>query len=549
MLRGERQSDLDAWAQTSFEQVARNRSGSAFFEFISEVRHRRGSLKVAGPAEAQAITTELAAAAEVSKVVAPGPAVSAPGAVHEPTVWEWVQGQQRRGMTGEFVEATVDGQVRILQLRDGVVIRSWTWNGSEGINQVDVKGTLDILKAGVEAADKTAVPAQRAALIEALGPYADSVGFLRRVRSGFGASLEISEALSLIDRIRPKSVPAETKPVAETKPEPAPDLPPVTTRDMYITRHRVLTQRAVNQGMTGPLLDAVQNFEQQLNTARDAALKQYRKKFKGEMDRVKQSFGGREDFADFLVTLSGSHKITPEMMRGLGYMTQEPPPGIKRAIDVNDVLSMSRTAAERNMVLQQFARIMEAQPGGIPGGYRMLSDMTISANNWKGGAWTLKWMAENPQKIGEIAAFEQTDIMTPAQSGAPAQIERRYDITLKSGKTLEFKSWTNWFPESILKQFRKDVLLHTRSFTFLGNIENIRWLFEGPPGMNEMTPDGPRFNRMSVSDARKAIREQMRLGLEEAMNEVNVPQDQRPMLRQLFEQAAGKIIEIHPGKP
>jgi hypothetical protein len=568
ILRGERQSDLDAWAQTSFEQVVRNRSGGAFLEFISEVRQRRGSLKVAGPAEAQAITTELAAAAEVSKVVAPGPSVSAPGSVHEPTVWEWVQGQQRRGMTGEFVQATIDGQVRVLQLRDGVVIRSWTWNGSEGVNPVDVKGTLDLLKAGVQTADKTADPAQRAALMEALGPYADSVSFLRRVRGGFGASLEISEALNLIDRIRPKSVPAETKPAAEIKPEPAPDLPPVTTRDMYITRHRMLTQRAANQGMTGPLLDAVQNWnprtgenapsnptatlellEQQLNSARDAALKQYRKKFKGEMDRVKQAFGGREDFADFLVTLSGSHKITPEMMRGLGYMTQEPPPGIKRPIDVNDVLGMSRTAAERNMVLQQFARIMEAQPGGIPGGYRMLSDMTINANNWRGGAWILKWMAENPQKIGEIASFEQQDIMTPAESGAPAKIDRRYDVVLKSGKTLEFKSWTNWFPESILKQFRKDVLLHTRSFTFLGNIENIRWLFEGPPGMTEMTPDGPRFNRMSVSDARKAIREQMRLGLEEAMNEVNVPQDQRPMLRQLFDQAAGKIIEIHPGKP
>jgi hypothetical protein len=264
---------------------------------------------------------------------------------------------------------------------------------------------------------------------------------------------------------------------------------------------------------------------------------------------VKQAFGGRADYADFLVTLSGSHGVTAETLRGLGYLTQEPPQGTNRAIDANKVLGMARTAAERNMVLQQFARIMEAQPGGIPGGYRLMTDMTINANNWKGGAWILKWMAENPGKIHEIASFEQTDIMTPAQSGAQAPIERRYDVVLKSGKTLEFKSWTNWFPESILKQFRKDVLLTTRSFTYLGNIENIRWLFEGPPGMTEMTPEGPRFNRMSVSDARKAIREQMRLGLEEAMNEVNVPQDSRPMLRQLFDQAVGKIIEIHPGKP
>lgn len=571
MLRGERQSDLDAWAQTSFEKVVGRRDGGSFLSFLGEVRQRRGSLKVAGPAEAQAIATELAAAAEVMKVRAPGPSVTAPGSVAEPTVWDWVQGQQRRGMTGEFVEARIDGQTRILQLRDGVVIRSWTWNGSEGVNPVDVKGTLDLLKAGAQVAEKTANPAERAALIEALGPYADSVSFLRRVRSGFGTSLEISEALNLIDRIRPRSVPAETKAAPEVKPEPPPDLPPVTTRDMYITRHRTLTQRAANQGMTNnPLLDAVHKWnprtgenapsdptatldllEKQLNSARDATLRQFRSRRFGaaEMESVKQAFGGRTDYADFLVTLSGKQGVTAEMLRGLGYMTQEPPPGTKNPINVNDVLGMARTAAERNMVLQQFARIMEAQPGGIQGGYRLLSDMTINANNWKGGAWILKWMAENPQKIGEIASFEQRDVMTPAESGAAAQIERRYDVVLKSGKTLEFKSWTNWFPESITKQFRKDVLLHTRSFTYLGNIENIRWLFEGPPGMNEMTPEGPRFNRMSVSAARNAIREQMRLGLEDAMNEVNIPQDQRPMIRQLFSQAVGKVIEIHPGKP
>jgi hypothetical protein len=560
-------ADLEAWHQTPFEKAMGNRGTDAFLDFLDEVRSRRGTLSVKNAGEAAAITQEIVSAAKADEIAPEytGPSMQAPGdepRADRPSTSKWMEQKKKAGYGGTFYEVNVGGVTRLLQTNNGAILRAWTWQDGNAVNQIDVAATIKSLRDGLARAESIKDPAQKKAAVDALRPLADQLTFLRQTRVE-----GLADVFSLIDQVRPPLRPDAQVPAPDAPPAAEPEAVPVTTREVIVRRHSTLLERAKNQGkiddpLIGGILSewnprtgakaptnpmaALDMIEKQLNAARDAAVKQYKKRFgAADIERLqKEAFGGRADFGDYLASLKGSQGLDLQALRGFGYMTQEPPSG-EPPIDVQKVLARARTAAERNMVMQQFARIMESRPGGIPGAYRLLADMTSGKNSWRGGAWTLKSLALNTHiKLEDVSAFEQTQTEKIDVAGTESDVIRRYDVVLKSGQKIELKSWTRWFPDSIRSQFRRDVILQTGKLTDIEGISNMRWLFEGPPGITEMVDGKPRFRRMSDSVARQEIQKQMELGLEDAMNELSIPDSQKAAIRSRFQRLAPDLILI-----
>ena len=557
-LRGERSTDLNAWARTKFEKIGGNRGGRSFLELLNEVKSRRGSLRVSGPSEAAMIVDEIASASLAFEVRSQAE-ISATGSPRKPRVSDWVEAQQRRSMTGQFLEVSIDGAKWILQVR-GSVVRAWIWSDGATTAEFDVAATLDRLRKGLAVADAQVDPVHKAAAIEALKPLADTLAFLRKLRG-----VEFGDALTLLERVNPTQRPAGELAPAEEPPVELPQQVPVTTRQLFVARRQQLLKRASHQGMSeDPYVEALTKWnprkgtdapsdptatldfvEKYLDRKRDAAIGQYKRRFgAAEIERLKRTaFGGRADFGDFLAASSGMHGLSLEALRGLGYMTQAPPEG-EPAIRINKILETTRPASERNLVLEQFARIMESQPGGIPGAYRMISDMTSGKGSWKGGMWTLRSLARNTHvKLTDVAGFEQTETALLDPNNPESALVRRYDVVMKSGERIELKSWGKWWSGTIRSQSCRDFVLRTRSFANLDNFDQMRYLFDGPPGVVEQTRSGPRFKPLSESEARAKIRAELEQGLEDAMNEVGIKGDQRARIRGRFQRfVEGMII-------
>ena len=219
-----------------------------------------------------------------------------------------------------------------------------------------------------------------------------------------------------------------------------------------------------------------------------------------------------------LAEVPGAQGLGEAQLRGILYAARGAPEGGER-ISIRRLFDMARSAAERNAVLANFARLMDQ---GVPGTYEVLRTMTSSRNNWRGGVHIVDY-ALNGTGGTAVARFEF--VMVDEMSGGM----RVYDIILADGTRIQGKDWSNWFPDSLRSQFRRDVLIMTRQFATPEGLERLRWVFRAP---------GP------VSEA--VIRETMRQALEDVMREFNLNAEARVRLRAVFDRHT-TLIELWGG--
>lgn len=324
---------------------------------------------------------------------------------------------------------------------------------------------------------------------------------------------------------------------AATTPQPQPTA--TTQQQVLASRQREVVARARRLGLgNDPTIQAIERLQpgrvtrpetlrqqdrliataertigQQAETMGRDALRRHRERLRRSglsMDNVRTGALANltdQQVGEILAQIPpGTQGLGESELRGLLFAGQAPPSGSQaERISLSRILDLSRSAAERNFILNSFGRLMEAR---VPGTYDVLSSMTGNANNWRGGAWMLEYAR---YLGGRVAAFEVS--VSDPQLG-----ERRYDIVLTDGTRVELKDWENWFPDSLQSQFRRDVLLSTNNFANPDAITRVRWVFRTP---------GP----VSAAEIRATMRE----ALNRAMDQANLSATQRQQMIRAFD--------------
>jgi hypothetical protein len=213
---------------------------------------------------------------------------------------------------------------------------------------------------------------------------------------------------------------------------------------------------------------------------------------------------------------AGVQGLGEAQMRGLLYAARGAPSGSSaQEVDIGRIFLLERSAAERNFMLETFAQLMDAR---IPGSYDVMSAMTSSRTNWRGGIWMFEY-ARLGLGIDRLARFEVA-VVDPA-TGA----ERRYDLVTTNGQRLELKDWARWF--SVRSQFARDVLLNTSNLTDPAGLSNVRWVFRAP----------------AAGRTEAQIRQEMMEALDAVLDAHDVPQGRKLLFR--IELASNReLIEI-----
>ncbi len=245
------------------------------------------------------------------------------------------------------------------------------------------------------------------------------------------------------------------------------------------------------------------------------------------LERVRRRLGPDIDarlrsgrLADMTIEQVGEALHFTRGARGLGVAELRGVLHMARAGVLFDSINLrARTAAERNLMLRAFGEFLEA---GTPGAEGVLRTMVTSRNQWRGGTLQMEFGLRELGVSG-VRAFEVRESAIPTEGGREAI--RIYDIIGTDGTRYEMKDWSRWFGSSLRSQYRRDMIIGTRSGTDPNALLSTRWVFRSP---------APR--------TAAEIRETMRLGMEDAiaqMPQLTTPQQQA--LRAAFARHADAV--------
>jgi hypothetical protein len=219
-----------------------------------------------------------------------------------------------------------------------------------------------------------------------------------------------------------------------------------------------------------------------------------------------------------LAEVPGAQGLNEAQLRGILFAAYGE--GAADIIDIRRLMDMAGSAAERNAVLEWFAKLMDQS---IPGTREVLQTMTTTRNNWRGGLHVLDF-AVNGTGGTRVIAFEFPEAISEINGESEIERLRIYDIILSDGTRIQCKNWRRWF--SVRSQFQRDVRIQTDNFASPTRLQRIRWIFRGP----------------SPKPASE-IRAIMRDALEDLMTQEKLSDDRRAALRDAFNSHTDLVTE------
>ena len=511
--------DLQAW------WAARPEAGmtvEAFFTHLRAIETFRGSLTLQDPTQARTVAAAYAQASDVRTLIpnAPysGPSIGLPPTAGTTTRTATNLRDQishhlaAEGFAGETLnEFRVGGTTYVVRFQNGEPAQAWRFQETPAFSatRLPLEAQLASVRGAVERAEQIATM-DRVRAREALGtvsPTVQALDFLRFTRSA-----ELRATRDVLERAQP------------TRFDAAPPGPvmfgPETWSNELRARKEAIVERAARLGVpetpgaaqTPTMVDAVNAvnaikarrpgaasdpttlaaIETQANAAEAALQRVSTEALNRVRDRVGAAalsnarsgpLAGLTDaqVGDVLAATRGLQGIGADQIRGLLHAAY-PPPGTA-PVSVQRVLERAPTAAERNRLLDNFARVVEA---GIPGAHAVLASMVGSRTSWRGGMFTFDFLRYRGG-ASDVLGLEVREAAPDPQR--PGEAVRVYDIVLRSGRRIiEMKDWSNWFEETIRRrdptsrrsQFERELLLRTNNLANPEAIAELHWVFKGP---------------------------------------------------------------------